>query len=175
MPQPMKPDSERQRRNKVGLNLTLVKTDAAATALALLPPSDHRWLAATKQAWVDLWQSEMVNAYNQVTDVPALRRLFGLRDQRERYSRAVASCPVVEGSRGQLVSHPLLAEIKTLDPEIRQLEDRFGLNPKARVSLGIKFGQAAASLADLNKGISDDDDSGDGDWAGLDAEGEDVG
>lgn len=173
MPRPLKSDEDRQRRNVVGLGLVLVpETTPDSPEAADRPPPDHRWLAASKKAWVELWASEMVQAYNPVTDIPALRRLFGLRDQRERYQRLTDSDPVVEGSKGQPVSHPLLAEIQKLDPEIRQLEDRFGLNPKARASLGIKFGQRAKTIADLNRKVEDEPE--DDRWDGLDADGEDV-
>jgi hypothetical protein len=41
-----------------------------------------------------------------------------------------------------------------VDAEIRQLEDRFGLHPKAGLQLGIVAGEAARSLEELNARIT---------------------
>ena len=46
--------------------------------------------------------------------------------------------------------NPLYNALLKIDAEIRNLEDRIGLNPKARVSLGIQIGQAKKTLSDLN-------------------------
>ena len=43
-----------------------------------------------------------------------------------------------------------------LDEEIRQLEDRLGLTPRARLQLGITFSEAAKSLDDLNRMFTGD-------------------
>jgi hypothetical protein len=59
---------------------------------------------------------------------------------------------VTEGSQGQLVLHPLTKYVAQLDGEIRQLEDRFGLNPKARIALGLELTKARRSLDDLMSG-----------------------
>jgi hypothetical protein len=42
---------------------------------------------------------------------------------------------VALGSQGQLVLSPWARELRTIDAEIRQLEDRFGLNVRARAGL----------------------------------------
>jgi hypothetical protein len=44
-----------------------------------------------------------------------------------------------------------------IDAEIRNLEDRIGLNPKARVTLGIQLVSAKKSLSDLNTELDLDD------------------
>jgi hypothetical protein len=68
----------------------------------------------------------------------------------------------VLGSQGQYVLNPLYRQMVTLETEIRNLEDRFGLSPMARLKLGVTFGDAARSLADINANLEDDDDA-DGD------------
>jgi hypothetical protein len=40
------------------------------------------------------------------------------------------------------------------DAEIRQLEDRLGLNPRSGLQLGIQFSEAARSLEELNARIA---------------------
>jgi hypothetical protein len=42
---------------------------------------------------------------------------------------------VALGSQGQLVLSPYARDLRTIDAEIRQLEDRFGLNVRARANL----------------------------------------
>jgi hypothetical protein len=44
---------------------------------------------------------------------------------------------VALGSQGQLVLSPYARDLRTIDAEIRQLEDRFGLNVRARASLAV--------------------------------------
>jgi P27 family predicted phage terminase small subunit len=118
------------------------------------PEPSKRWLKTTRDAWVVLWDHNLTGAY-EPTDLPALRRLFDLRDQRARFERAVASRPLVEGSQGQQVLNPLARQVSALDGEIRALEDRFGLTPAARLRLGITLGEAAKTLADLQRGLGD--------------------
>ena len=64
--------------------------------------------------------------------------------------RTARKARLVEGSQGQPRINPLFTTIATMDAEIRQLEDRFGLSPRARLALGIQLGEAHRSLADLN-------------------------
>lgn len=67
----------------------------------------------------------------------------------------------MKGASGQPVVSPLQKVLVHLDGEIRQLEDRFGLTPLARLRLGIAIGDAARSLDDLNRLMEDSDDDGD--------------
>ncbi|MBA3778215.1 MAG: hypothetical protein H0X16_02710 [Chloroflexi bacterium] len=82
--------------------------------------------------------------------MPALRRLFALLDERERAYRVSRRALVVEGSMGQPRINPVVGLVATLDAEIRQLEDRLSLTPKARMALGVAFGEAHRSLDALN-------------------------
>ena len=63
------------------------------------------------------------------------------------------------GSKGQLVVNPPhCGAMNALDAEIRQMEDRLGLSPKARLQLGISYGDAARSLGALNEALDGDED-----------------
>lgn len=44
---------------------------------------------------------------------------------------------VAIGSQGQMVLSPWARDLRTIDAEIRQLEDRFGLNVRARAALAV--------------------------------------
>ena len=154
---PPKPTERRQRRN-IGPRLGLVSS-APATA----PPAPSGLLKATREAWDALWASPLAQFLDPVTDGPVLRRLWSLYDERERAYRGYRRARLVEGSQGQLVLNPLGRLMMQMDAEIRQLEDRIGLSPRARLQLGITLGEAARSLADLNRALEIDDDDDDAD------------
>jgi P27 family predicted phage terminase small subunit len=113
-------------------------------------------LAATRDAWTAYWTSPLASLLIPATDMPALTRLWSLYDERTRCYRAVRRERLVLGSKRQPRRNPLYDAIASFDAEIRQLEDRFGLSPKARLELGVILGDAARSLADLNADLEDD-------------------
>jgi len=115
-----------------------------------IPELTGRTLKSTKIWWNSFWQSDLSTAIDIKTDLPVIERLASLMDERERVFRQAKKDRLVVGSQGQVVLNPLYKALLSLDAEIRQLEDRIGLNPKARVSLGIQIGQAKKTLADLN-------------------------
>ncbi|KKL73687.1 hypothetical protein LCGC14_2072380, partial [marine sediment metagenome] len=53
----------------------------------------------------------------------------------------------------QPVLHPMGKVMNDLEKDIRQLEDRYGLSPKARAQLGITIGTAQRTLEDLNRDL----------------------
>jgi P27 family predicted phage terminase small subunit len=111
-----------------------------------------------QQEWKTLWSTPMAQTFDRVTDLPALTRLFQLKDDRERIYRAVRKKWLVKGSVGQIVVNPLVKQIREMDTEIRQLEDRFGLTPMSRLKLGVQFGEAHRSLDALNRSLDGDQD-----------------
>lgn len=116
-------------------------------------------LHGTRGWWRAYWASDVARAVQADTDVPALSRLAMLYDERVRAMRGFRkSGRVVAGSQGQPVMHPLGRYLKDLDQEIRMLEDRFGLNPRARLSLGLQLTQARRSLEDLYRDLDEDPD-----------------
>jgi P27 family predicted phage terminase small subunit len=117
-------------------------------------------LRDTRAWWFAFWGSDVAKAVQADTDVHALERLARLKDERERTYRIVQKLPTgptAIGSQGQLTLHPLAKYLATCDAEIRALEDRFGLNPRARLSLGIQLTQARRNLEDLFTGIDRDE------------------
>lgn len=145
MPGPTpKPDRQRHHR---GAARPVVVSMASRPRLAPEPPDEL--LAASVASWKRLWASPIAATYVE-SDIDALGRLYQLRDERIRASRAARQRRLVAGSKGQPRLSPLIAYIATLDTEIRQLEDRFGLTPRARLTLGITLGEAHRSLGELN-------------------------
>lgn len=113
------------------------------------PPAPRStWLAPIRRDWEAFWGGKLAPLLTD-DDVPALRRLYDLRDERDRIRRVARGQYLVAGSKGQHALNPLLRQAQALDAEIRMLEDRFGLNPMARLRLGISLGQATRTLEDL--------------------------
>jgi hypothetical protein len=145
MPGPLpKPTERRQRRN------TRMGLVPIAPRPAITPDPSPGLLAASSAAWRDLWASPLAATFVE-SDIPALRRLWDLRDERARVAKVARKGRLVPGSKDQPVLNPLIGYIASLDGEIRQLEDRHGLTPKARLALGVQLREAHRSLADLNR------------------------
>lgn len=128
----------------------------------LLPPIRHAWTA--------FWKSPMSALVEEEADITSLRHLFRLYDERERMMDTIRSTDedgnsvrLVKGSRGQPRANPLYALVGELETTIRQLEDRFGLSPRARVPLGVSLGASERAEVDslndmLGDTVDDDDD-----------------
>ena len=122
-----------------------------------IPKLKGRYLKITKEWWEDFWNSDLATAIDHKSDQSAVYRLATLIDERERVYKQAKKDRLVVGSQGQVVLNPLYSAMLKLDAEIRQLEDRIGMNPKARVSLGISIGQAKKSLSDLNAELEEEE------------------
>ena len=123
-------------------------------------PPKPSWLKEVKEQW-DVYWTTQVSELLAPHHVPALYRLFELRDAQGRALRIYKREPMVQGSMKQPVVNPAMTTVQSLEKDIRALEDRLGLTPKAQASLGIKIGQAGLTAAELNRMAaeeSDDDD-----------------
>lgn len=156
MPRPPKPRTLRQNRERRDVGVIALQGDAPPVPNA--PPGI---LASLRRAWSDFWASSLAQVVVPASDMQALTRLWRLYDERERAYRAGRAERLVEGSQGQPRLNPLLRYVADLDAEIRQLEDRFGLTPLARLRLGVVLGEAHRSLDDLNALLEADDDETD--------------
>lgn len=149
MPVPPKPADKRQRRNR--RDAGLVPIDGGRTEA---PAPLESWRPATVEQWGRFWGSPLASQVEE-SDHPALERLFRLYDEIERMWVAVEETGrVVAGSQGQPRPNPLFKQIAELQSEARQLEDRFGLSPMARLKLGITFADAHRSLDGLNERLA---------------------
>lgn len=149
-PKPLRQNTERR-------DYGLVAVDGGLSAPVPDPPPGL--LTVTRADWDAFWRSPLAQTAIPDTDGPSIRRLFVLRDQAERMTRLIRKTPLVEGSRGQIRPNPLGAQLAAMLAEVRQLEDRFGLSPMARLRLGVQMGDAARSLADLNAELHADPDA----------------
>lgn len=124
-------------------------------------------LPSTVEAWDRVWRSNVVSVVDLLSDLETVVRWASLLDERERALRSFRRRRLVPGSQGQPTLSPLWQVVQACDKELRALEDRIGLSPKARLQLGITFGEAAKSLDSMNAELDmegdDDDDALDND------------
>ena len=118
-----------------------------------LPPAPPHLSDRWKESWLTFWSSPFASLVAPAQR-PAVERLFGLYDERERMDSFIRAEPMVAGSQGQPVVNPMYRQRTAADAEIRQLEDRLGLNPRSGLQLGIQFSEAARSLEELNARIA---------------------
>ncbi len=142
MPPIRKPDDRRQRRNRPSL-VSLPTTPVA------IPEPPSGLLRATAATWAQLWSSPLASTFLP-SDMPALERLFELRDEWTRVTHVARKARLTVGHKQQPVLNPLLRYAAEINAEVRALEDRYGLSPRSRLALGIAFGEAHRSLDALN-------------------------
>ena len=147
-----KPAARRQRRNKP--NLVLLDRGAKKVSLHAAPKG---LLQETRASWQVFWGSPLARIVED-TDLPALRRLFLLYDEHARCWRAFRTKRFVAGSRGQPRLNPLAQFVCALASEIRQLEKMFGFSPRARLQLGLTYGEAQRSLEDLARDVQGEEE-----------------
>jgi len=158
MGRPRKPQAEKadkRIRHRVGEG---APSDLRAVDRFEVPDCPNVELAEIREWWQAFWSSDLVAVVGADTDIPAVRRLATLLDLRERALRAAQENMMIVGSTGQMVENPLAKAMSRYDVEIRNLEDRFGLTPRARLNLGVQLGQARKSLEDMMKVTRDDDE-----------------
>lgn len=151
MPNTEKP---RLRKSRIPRGTALKPT----TLTVLGPPMETpalrpRMLKVTQDDWATFWQSPQA-AHVLPAHLPALRRLFELRDQRERFARLGMDEPLSTGSTGQLALGPLVKHLPILDAAILALEDRFGLSPKHSIAMSEGFDDATAAAARANEALA---------------------
>ena len=149
MPPRRKPDDERQRTNTPALELV-----TPIGAEIVVPAAGEGWSEATVAEWDAWWASDVARMIDVVSEAPIVFRCFDLLDQAARFEAVGRSEPLVEGSTGQMVINPLLKHAQGLRDEARRDEAVLGRGPKRRLDLGIKFGDAARSLDDVNRRLS---------------------
>lgn len=148
-PQP-KPAAKRQRRNR--------QPALAVVPEREIPKAPKRMLGVTRDRWVTYWESDVAKV-SQPAHLPIIERLFIRYDERERAYRLVRKeGRLTIGSQGQPVQHPMLKYIDDCDKEIRQLEDRLGLSPRAMLQMGTTFQDMLKSFEDRNRSLEADDD-----------------
>lgn len=145
-PAPKKAEDKQGKSSTTGSTLKVIEGNPL---LAHPPEPSHEWTPRQLEDWETFWTTDVAGAVAE-SDLPALYRLFDLRDEIERLMAVAKLEPMTQGSTGQLVVNPAYKQADTFRSEVRQLEDRFGLNPSARAKLGFEGARAQRSLDDLN-------------------------
>lgn len=121
------------------------------------PPADL--LPEVRADWLAFWRTDFSQLINWDRDKRAFSRLFKLYSLRLRLEAAVAMDGVpqilVEGSQEQRILNPALRHMATVDGEILQLEQQFGLTPRSAAGLGLQIGGLKRTLDDLNRDAND--------------------
>lgn len=146
------------RMNRVTKDTPVTKIPAALRAAP--PPPPPGLLKRTRDGWARFWQSDVAHLITDA-DHPALERLFQLRDERDRYAAVARKDRMVPGgATGRAPSvNPAATHVLSLESKITKLEADFGLTPSARLRLGVQFGEARRTLADLNAEAAHDTDT----------------
>lgn len=149
MPPRRKPEEDRQRSNTPSLELV-----TPLGAELVVPPAGEGWPEETVAEWDAWWASDVARMIDVASEAPIVFRCFDLLDQAERFEAEGRQEPLVSGSTGQPTINPLLKHAQALRDEARRDEAVLGRGPKRRLDLGIKFGDAARSLDDVNRRLS---------------------
>lgn len=107
------------------------------------PPSGL--LPETQADWHEFWTTPEAGGVT-TGSLPALRRLFVLRDQAARAWAGYDDEPMQEGSKGQQVLNPLGRQAIAIEQQIARLEDDFGLTPRARLRLNVTLAESAEAI-----------------------------
>lgn len=102
------------------------------------PPSPPTTLSSrATQVWKEVWDAGR-EAYNIRTDGHIIARYAEMTSRREILLKTLDTEGwTTVGSSGQIVAHPAARLIAEVDSKLQSLEDRLGLNPEARIRLGI--------------------------------------
>ncbi len=146
-----KPKHQQQGRQ----NTSVVVLDGGKPKAPKMPTG---LLKATQERWRTYWASDVARAAVDV-DSSALRRLFMYYDEWDRAFDVYREERVVRGSRNQPVLSPMAEFMLKLEEKISALEKRMGLDPMSRAQLGIATGQAALTVAQMNRMAEEPDDA----------------
>ena len=151
MAPPPKPDGTRRRRNGES-KFTHVVADAQREIPPLpTPPKRRTWDLAIRKSWATIWRSPMAQLF-EPADVDALVRMMQLKqDLIDFYAGKPWEADVKRSKVDQsIVKIIVVMTVPTATLKaIQDLEDRFGLSPKARqlarVSIDVTPSEVPAS------------------------------
>jgi len=133
-----------------------------------IPKARENWLPQVVEMWDEYWNSDVAFAATESAQ-PGIYTLFDLRDQYIRMMVRFQDKPIERTGTGTKLN-PVFTAIDKLVTKILHLEDRYGLNPRSRIQLGIAMGQQQLTVAELNRMAENkeketpNDDAIDADW-----------
>lgn len=127
-------------------------TPTAAQPVLYDPPSTLGDVG--RRVWAEVWAAGS-GAYVYATDRYVVERYAQLQERREDLLGVLArEGYTVEGSQGQVVAHPAARLLADVETKLTPLEDRLGLNPEARLRLGLAAHEMRSAL---DRFLDDDD------------------
>lgn len=130
-------------------------TDDAPAPTPPPPPPEHLGPEAVA-LWHELWE-DGAEAYRP-TDRHAVERYCSLQERRLRLLRVLDVDGYTSmGSQGQVVAHPAARLVSDIETKLTPLEDRLGLNPDARIRLGLGAQQLRRNALDTFMDRPEDD------------------
>ena len=144
MPQPRKPADRRQ---GYGTNDVTILREAPLVTV----PEPPFALSEVASGWYrSFWTMEAAKVADPITDGPVISRWAVYMADWERCNTAIQEeGTTTTGSQGQTVQHPLFRQRDELEARISAIEQRLGLDPKSRATLGISVNQYKKSAFDL--------------------------
>jgi P27 family predicted phage terminase small subunit len=117
-------------------------------------PAPPRTLKAPGRA---AWQAVFAQCSSWLTesDDTIVERLASLHDERAELQSAIAKAGrTARGSQGQVVTHPLIEQLRAVEASISRVEQTLGFGPSNRFRLGVtvaKLAQARSSAERVNE------------------------
>jgi P27 family predicted phage terminase small subunit len=150
-------------------HLAVVPDDARVDADDPIPPAPEGLRREESVArWEGFWRSKLAAYVDPGSDLHRLERWIADVDEFDSLRATYDEAPTVEGSRGQVRLNPIASRLATLEKQIRDAENDFGMTPAARLKLGIDFGGGGggprtaddlnAMIASNRKGADDGDE-----------------
>lgn len=101
------------------------------------PPAPANLSPEAAEVWTEVWLAGG-SAYNPRTDARPIERYAELTARRITLLQKLDEEGwTTFGSMGQQAAHPLVRVLSDTEAKLQALEDRLGLNPEARIRLGI--------------------------------------
>lgn len=115
-----------------------------------LPPNQDAYLDTTVEAWRALWAEPQAKHLNGVQRVMAQRWIWAFEEWQRAHSQVVTA-PLVNGSKGQPVAHPLMAWVTSREVEMEKCERQLGIGLRNKADLGLTTAQAQLTAQQLNE------------------------
>jgi P27 family predicted phage terminase small subunit len=125
----------------------------------VVPPAPRGLRAYGKRAWNEFWQSDVSAVVQLAADREEIDHWARCVDERAKLWEIVKKSRLIKGSHGQLMTNPLVRQIRELTADINRVSDRFGMNPTSRFRLQFSATAVVHSANDLLDMLDDDDDT----------------
>lgn len=159
MPAPRKPQTQpRSRGTAKRLQASEVVTgmpaapagDQNKSRMPPLPPlpGGQEYQRLTLELWESLWDEQQSAQLRGVQMVTAIRWIRAFDDWQVALD-AVSAEPLVRGSKGQLVSNPLMSWVTSREVEMEKCERQLGVGLRNKADLGLTFGHMKLTAQQL--------------------------